>query len=286
MATQSIPYSLRRNEAVRPGLVRILNSMGRDVRELSEKPEGDLEKSIHDIRTLIKRLRAYLWFLRPTTGKIFYKQGNACLRKAARRLSKTRDLHAVASALTKAAVPATNEVHLQALVEVSQAFAQTVAAQKKDKNLRKLEKVADTVIQVMLKIVIVLERNAEDVPSPRHRLKKIFKLTRKAVKKTLRKKDPLFVHEWRKKTKRLFYILQLTAQVPGMGMSDCLRQVDKLQEKLGDFQDNTVAKDHLCFQSPHIEEALVRRTIHLLRKNQKILLKEAHHCWDAVVEKI
>jgi CHAD domain-containing protein len=284
MATQLIPYSLRLNEAVCPGMVRILKAIGQSVREISEKPESELEKSIHDIRTLIKRLRAYLWFLRPAIGRALYAQRNATLRKAAQRLSKTRDLHAVASALTKTAIPSMDEKHLHALAQVSQAFAQqTAAAKKTGSSVSLLEKVSDPVIQVISNVTKIMKRNDREISSPGHRLKKAFKQARKAMKKTMHKKDSRLVHEWRKKTKRLFYILQLTDHLPNVGMIECLRKVDKLQEKLGDFQDNIVAENHLRACSPEVDSAHLEQAIHLLRKNRKILFKDAHHCWDAVL---
>jgi len=284
MATQSIPYSLHRREALRPGLVRILNAMGQSARKLSERPESEAEKSIHDIRTLTKRLRAYLWFLRPVIGKTLHAHGNSCLRKAARRLSKTRDLHAVGAALGKAAISIANENHLHALVQVSQAFAQqTAEAQKKVPPTISLEKTADTIIQTISKVTKTLKQDPREIPSPVHRLKKIYKRTRKTRKESMLKKDSRLVHEWRKKTKRLFYILQLTGQLPHIGMTDCLKKVGKLQEKLGDFQDHIVAENHLRQQPPEVKTACVKKTLHLLRKRRKTLLKEAYRCWDSIL---
>jgi CHAD domain-containing protein len=287
MTKQSIPYSLRHNEALRAGLVRILNAMGHDARYLAEQPESKLEKSVHDIRTLIKRLRAYLWFIRPAIGKALHAKGNAALRKAAQRLSEARDLHAVASALNKAAIPETDENHLQALARVSQTFAQqAAAAQKTDSSASALEKVVDTLVQAISKITWAVKRTSRELPSPGHRFKKALKHTRETMKETTRKKDPRLVHEWRKKTKILFYILQLTARLPHTGGIECLRKVDKLQEHLGDFQDNIVAENHLRCSSPKIDAAHLKRTLHLLRKKRKVLLAEAHHCWSSVLDEV
>jgi len=281
MPKPSIPYTLRPREAVRPGLIRILNAMGRDARKLSERPEKEWEETIHGLRTLIKRLRAYLWFLRPIVGKAFYGRSNSTLRSAARRLSKARDLHAVASALNKAASPKTGESEQESLVQISQAFAEQTS-QELNRSAPPLEKVADSIVQTISGIVRVAKAKADEWPGPTDRVNKALKRTHKAMKKASRKKDPCYVHEWRKKTKKLFYILQLTSRISKAGKADCLKKVGDLQETLGDFQDNIVAVKHLQKKPPYLDAAHIQHILNLLQNNQKNLLKDARHSGKAI----
>ncbi len=72
MATQSVSYSLGRHEAIGTGLIRLLNSMGQSARDLTGQPPAKLSESIHQLRVLIKRLRALLWFIRPILSAARY----------------------------------------------------------------------------------------------------------------------------------------------------------------------------------------------------------------------
>jgi len=287
MAKSSPPYALRHRESLRPGLIRILNTMGRDARKLSEMPENELGESIHGLRILIKRLRAYMWFLRPALGKSLYAKSNYKLSKAAQRLSSARDLHAVASALTKAAAPQTDEKHLQALSHVSRAFAlQTATAQESTPKVQPLDEVADSIIQSISQLVKIAKENADKWPHSAHRIKKAFNQTRKAMKKSLRRKDVRFVHEWRKKAKRLFYLLQLTARLPHANKPDCLNEVDELQETLGNFQDTVVAENHLRKSPPDTDATHIEHAVRLLQINRDLLLEDAHHHSRSIFENI
>ncbi len=272
MPKLSTSYSLRRDEVVGPGLIRVLKTMAENARNLSGRPVSQLPDSIHDLRTLIKRLRAILWFDRPVLGKVRYKQSNGVLCKAAARLSQARDLVAVQLALTKAAMPETNEEHLRSLVRVSQAFARKEAERKKsdEASLSPLKKAVGDVVPVIEQTIRVAKDRK--VPSPRQRIKKAFRVARKARKKALRENQLPLVHEWRKKSKRLFYLLQLTKNLPGTGMAGCLEKVDKLQETLGEFQDGVVAENHLRRHPPDVDATDLDRTIRLLKKKRKLLL--------------
>jgi len=285
MRQQSIPYALRRRETVGLGLMRILETMGQDTRELAAQPEDQLPESIHQIRTLLKRFRAYLWFLRPVLGPARYGRGKKRLSQAARQLSQARDLDVIQSALTKAASPSSHEHDLQALRQVSQAFATREAARSKtNADLRDLLKeAADAVARVVSQTKDTTERMKRKWPSPKDRIAKALRTARKAKKKTLRENDPGLVHEWRKKTKRFFYVLQLTHRVSGNDNGDGLKKVDQLQEILGAHQDSMVAENYLHRHRGDFDPDDVDRAIHLLKKKRKALLDEACKGWRSVI---
>ncbi len=109
----------------------------------------------------------------------------------------------------------------------------------------------------------------------------------KAAKRALRDHDPLLVHEWRKKTKRLLYEIQLTQRRPKQRIAGCLKKVDKLQELLGDFQDSMVTENHLRRHPlPEIDATDHAQTIRLLKKSRKLLLKKARSCWRSILDNL
>ena len=80
-------------------------SLVREVRRVArEELEGTLKElltvndqarstAVHEARKHLKKVRALIRLLRPATGKAFYKDENAAMRKAAQRMSSIRDSH-------------------------------------------------------------------------------------------------------------------------------------------------------------------------------------------------
>lgn len=107
------------------------------------------------------------------------------------------------------------------------------------------------------------------------RLAKSFRATEKAGEKALRGKKPAQFHDWRKKAKRLLYQLHFTEAVPGKQMTRTIKRVDKLQEKLGEYQDSVIAQDRLeqipCDQLP---PRVVRHSVTHLEERRRCLRKQ------------
>jgi CHAD domain-containing protein len=283
MAERLIPYALRHHEDLKPGLIRILETMGKDAEELAGKAEAELPESVHQLRTLIKRLRAYLWLMRPVLGKARCTHSNAALRKAGHRLEKTRDVHAVKSALTKAAHPDAHAEELQSLVQVSEDFSQREASGRKSTTpLAPLKKSIGTVTEVIAG-ALLQAKQTEEWPSVKKRLGKALRLTGKSEKKARPSNDTALVHEWRKKAKRFFYLLQLTQRLSGTS-GDEVGKADKLQELLGDHQDAVVAENYLRKHGTHLDAGDLKRAGRLLKKTRERLLKDAGRCWRELVE--
>jgi len=279
---KSHPYALRRDETLGPGLRRILEVMGDDAEEIAGLPESQLSEAIHDLRTLIKRLRAYLWFVRPVLGLTRYERHIDHLRKAAGRLSQARDLEVIQEALKKAASPEAHKKELVALAHVALAMTPKDSSSGPTATLGLIKKSAKTFVHIIAKSRTTLERSRKKWPEPKERLAKAFVTARKAKKKALKEKKASSVHEWRKKAKRLLYVLHLTQNMPHMGGHACLKAVDQLQELLGQHQDTIVTGNHLRLRASDLDSTKLAMVFHVLDRKRQKLLEDAEECWEAL----
>ena len=112
-------------------------------------------------------------------------------------------------------------------------------------------------------------------PVTSDRMTQAFHSTKKAGKRALKHDDPAQFHVWRKRAKRLLYLLQLTQTAPCKPPVRLLERVDVLQEKLGDYHDSVVVQDHLQKKAPDkATSQLVRHSVNLLEKRKRHLRED------------
>jgi CHAD domain-containing protein len=80
---------------------------------------------------------------------------------------------------------------------------------------------------------------------PRKRIKKARAVTKRAQKIAEEDPTPVHLHEWRKKAKRLLYLLQLFHPRPKGKMKSAIEKTDELQHLLGDHHDTVVLREHV-----------------------------------------
>jgi hypothetical protein len=126
---------LCRNESVSPGLRRIVDELITSAIACIRQPSTDREEDLHQVRLVIKKLRAILRLLRPLVSKTFFKRENARLRTAARRLARLRDLAVARRTLEQVTDKLANHSQDAAVQEVFESFlAQTPASSHYDED--------------------------------------------------------------------------------------------------------------------------------------------------------
>lgn len=83
--------SLKPDESLRAGLLRVVDSLVESVADRSVIPAFPRGEDVHTVRTTIKRLRAILRLIQPAISKTAFEREDSRLRQAARRLSLARD---------------------------------------------------------------------------------------------------------------------------------------------------------------------------------------------------
>src|SRR5471032_1847617 len=80
---------------------RILRRIAAHARSLSGDGRFSAEEVIHEVRLLIKRVRALLWFARPSLARTIEAEARTQLRKASELLAGQRDIKAAQTTFEK-----------------------------------------------------------------------------------------------------------------------------------------------------------------------------------------
>src|SRR5471032_2534295 len=99
MPPRPLTYVLPPREKTSRGFVRVLRAISVRAQGLERRSREPVADSIHELRLLIKRARALLWFARPVLDKSAYARARTRLRRAAQILAGQRDRAATQSTL-------------------------------------------------------------------------------------------------------------------------------------------------------------------------------------------
>jgi len=273
MPTPPLAYAFQPQEKIRDGFVRVLRKISARGLSLtySHEPTDEL---IHEGRLLIKRARALLWFARPALALSTYARARARLRTAAGLLADQRDLAVTQATLEQLAREASNTRDRAALAQIFRSIVRNSPVGEAPK--KTLRQALQKAVKVLLQSVDKIKRSATDRaawPSPSERMAEAFRAMREAGKKARHTGKDTDFHEWRKKSKRLLYQLELTRSEPGRRMARAMKRIEKLQDNLGAYHDAVVVEDRLRRMLPFPSSA--RRVLCLLEKRKTRLRKKA-----------
>ena len=258
-ATPRLLRVFRPNEEPAKGFRRILERMAAQAK-LAERLSSDASSdSVHKTRVLIKHLRALLWFAGAAIRSPEKDRIQAQLWEASHLLASQRDLEVTQALLKKLSRKWTQP--LEPIAEkLTQATGHEADAVQQASSLL-LKALEEFVIQV---------NNVTRWPSLPVRLTKACRATKKAGKKALKSEAPAQFHRWRKKAKRLLYLLQWNLG-QGKRIPLLIKGVDKLQRKLGQYHDCVIAEEQVEKNSLPTEK--IPQSIGQLQKRQSRLKK-------------
>ncbi|MEJ0001526.1 MAG: CHAD domain-containing protein [Verrucomicrobiota bacterium] len=244
---------------------RVLRTIAAQARRLTEKNREATEEAVHEVRLMVKRVRALLWFAQPVLAKAQVKALKTELRRTAHLLAAHRDLHAAQVTLKRLAEKAGKDRARAAVENASRALTRHengAAANSSQDSLRAAGKVLCAAVDTFTAEV----ERVEKWPSTGKRTAKAFRSARRAGRKAQRTREDLDFHDWRKKTKRLLFLLELRDAEPSDGEKRLVKHVDALQSTLGDDHDCVVTAQQLpTAEAPRDDARLV---VKLLRKRQ------------------
>ncbi len=239
-------YKLQAVETVQDGLRRCAREqLDRAIDELTTRVEDDPVEAVHDARKALKKARSLLRLCRGALGGDERRRENAALRRAGRALSSARDA----------------EAKLQAVDDLSRRFAGRVPqstfstmrrhleADRNPARRRLLEsgltdQVSDELRLVRRRIdAWPLENGGWQALAPG--LLRSYRCGREAMQLAHREPTVENLHEWRKRTKDLWYHLRmLKPMAPGIvgGHAD---EADELSDLLGDDHDLAILRKDL-----------------------------------------
>lgn len=265
-------FRLRRHEEVGAGLVRVIRGRAAQaVEALREQAKDDPAGAIHSARKDIKKIRSVLRLARGELGKSTYRSENHRFRDAGRGLSGRRDAEVKVATLT-----ALEERFGAALPSASAWSWKRVLERERQEAAG-----ATTDSEAIEAAAVALEAGGEAVgewslegswklfgPG----LEEAYGRGRRTMARVAADPDPELVHEWRKRTKDLWYDLRLVRRAWPQLLEPTVDGAHDLADLLGNHHDLTVLAADLASR-PRVGSK--KRMAELIEQYQAELLEQA-----------
>jgi CHAD domain-containing protein len=239
-------YRLQPDELVQDGLRRCAREqLDRAIEELTARVNDDPVDAVHDARKALKKTRSLLRLSRGTIARDERRRENAALRKAGRALSSARDA----------------EVMLDAVDDLADRFTGRIPQTTFDTIRRHLESERDPARQRLLESGLT-GQVADELKAVRSRiddwslrrggwralepgLRRSYARGRDAFELASHRRTAENLHDWRKRTKDLWYHLRMLKPLsPGI-VGGTAKEADRLSTLLGDDHDLAVLRESL-----------------------------------------
>lgn len=239
----STAFELQHGEDVGDGIRRIARGrVAHALAALEDGSAGDQASAIHTARKDMKKIRAVLRLTRSELGEEIYRTENRRWRDAGRTLSGSRDAAVKVETLTKLeghygrSFPSASGERWKRLLETEREEA-AAAAQSFDSGAIAT---AISVIEAGREEIETwaLEGQSWKLLGPG--LRRGYSRGRKAMKRVASEPESELVHEWRKRSKDLWYQLRLLRPAWPEGLAGAVDSSHELADLLGDHHDLTV----------------------------------------------
>jgi CHAD domain-containing protein len=229
--------SLKNRETLRNGLRRVVDVLTDSaVNSLSHESRNG-EQDIHQVRTIIKRLRALLRLIRPAVAPTFFNRENARLRTAAGLLSFARDAEVARETLKM--LPVSNQSDQDAVRSVLSGFESNVelpndVEQTMAEVKRRLEQTRRNFQRLKLRgsEPEILERG----------LRAVYRQGRNRMKDAIELGEDSAFHRWRIRAKNLYYEIEFLESVWPERLHRLISRLAKLQDNIGLVHDAAVLR--------------------------------------------
>jgi CHAD domain-containing protein len=250
--SNSRTYRLKRGEPLPEGIARVARGRIDDaIDELSGKTGSSPEEGVHNARKDMKKLRALLRLARGELGPSVYRQENACFRDAAAALSGVRDADVMLVTLEKLELDEAVSGPLRQALEAHR--LRTGGGGRDQASAEAIEILSQARARV---VDWPLEDDSFDAIEPG--LRRMYRSGRREWRAM--RKEPTIegLHEWRKRTKELWYDHELLRPLWKPVMKAVAGEAHDLSDLLGDDHDLAVllewAQEH-ADPAPELVEA-------------------------------
>jgi CHAD domain-containing protein len=230
--------SLRAEEPLRAGLLRIVDTLVQYAVGRIERPTDDRAKDVHLVRTSIKQLRAILRLVRPAIGCAFFERENAHLRKAAQRLAFARDTDVARQTLAELS----DEVGRDTLTTMARGFEKQ-ATTPADLDITMSDVARD--LEQVRRCIARLRVPGDDWQTIEPGLVAVYRRGRKRMNSAFAAGDDEAFHKWRIFVKHLYYELQFLESVSPKRLGKMIARLKKLQDLIGANHDVAMLKSLL-----------------------------------------
>jgi CHAD domain-containing protein len=241
-----LSYRFEIDESIRQAIARTADEQLRSADdELRTGVEDDPVRAVHSARKAVKKERALLRLSRDAVSNAKRRRENVALRDAGRTLSETRDAEVLVQTLDELSERYAGQIPKATF----DAFRERLDADRQEARRRLSDPIlplaaADQLQEIRRRIARWNLRQG-GWPAIAGGLDRTYRQGRKAFRKARATPDPEHLHEWRKRSKDLWYDLRLLAPVGGQAVRGHAKEAHVLADLLGDDHDLAVLRDAL-----------------------------------------
>jgi CHAD domain-containing protein len=236
-------YRLRRREPLAFGVRRVTRGRLDDAVERLRDGDVDEVEAVHEARKDLKKLRSALRLVRPVLGEDDYARENARYRDAARRLSGARDAQALAETVSALEERFEDEPPPGGWKPIAKALTRSDGVDAAE--LDRLRERAAAEIEAGRRELegLSLPGDGFDVVGPG--LRRAYSRGRRRLAEARDDPSDERMHEWRKRSKDLWYHLRLLRPAWRPVLEPLADQAHELSDRLGDDHDLVVLTEQL-----------------------------------------
>jgi CHAD domain-containing protein len=236
-------YRLRRSEPLAYGVRRV--ARGRLDNAVEGLRDADLDEveAVHEARKDLKKLRSVLRLVRPVLGDSDYQRENVRYRDAARRLSGVRDAQALGETVAALEDRFDDKPPPGGWKPIAQALSRADGVDLAE--LDRLRERAAAEIDGGRRELQTLSLPGDGFDVIRPGLRRAYSRGRKRFAEAAADPTDERLHEWRKRSKDLWYHLRLLRPAWRPVLEPLADQAHELSDRLGDDHDLVVLRERL-----------------------------------------
>ena len=269
LATKGVPavtaFRLKRKESEQEGIRRAAHGRTADAIGWLRNEDADPVEAVHEARKDLKKLRATLKLVRPALGNDPYRRENERFRDLGRALSDVRDQQVRAETIDKLAEryaddpPPGGWWAIRPLLLEQQGTANGELDSLRERTASAIE-TGDREIDRW-----PLDGGGFDLLGPG--LRRTYSRARRRFRDACKEPSDIALHEWRKRSKDLWYHLRLVSKVSPPASKRYTDRAHQLSDLLGDDHDLLVLGQYLeqgdsqltAEQRAHLKRLIERR---------------------------
>lgn len=268
-------YYLKTDESFPTGIARICAEQNEKAIEALEQPE-QLHQGIHKARKHFKKLRAIFRLVRDETGQGYYKASNVFYRDRGRELAPLRDITSLIKALDMLENYFNNQVKkatFDEMRELLEAERQHTRQELIDDNSQLQQVIAQ--LQDARSWFLAMPVEKGHLKDTVYSLRRVYKRGYKRFQKAQQNPTTYQIHQWRKRTKYLWYQHRLLKKTWPKVYKAYAKSIHQLSDILGDHHDFALLAQKAEGLSPKLSENNRRVIRALCRERQAELERDA-----------
>jgi CHAD domain-containing protein len=235
-------FRLRRKESEAEGIRRVAHERAGHAARLLRDEDADPADAVHGARKDLKKLRSTLRLVRPLLGDTIYRRENKRFRNAGRALSDARDAQVRAATIDALAEHFDDEPPPGGWWAVRSELGADPPGEASLDSLR--ERTAGE-IERGDREIDAWPLDGEGFELLRPGLKRAYSRTRKSYRQAHRHPNDETLHEFRKRSKDLWYHLRLVRRAWPAVIEATAGEAQDLSDLLGDDHDLVVFTEYL-----------------------------------------